>query len=475
MKRKIAGIKWKVFGYLLSFCLLLLIILTLFQTVFLDQFYIAVKQNQVEKQISLISAYVSDADWQSIKDATSGHSDILVEVWSLENGLILSSGNIPGGVRVETRPEMMDELFDRLWEEGGAMANQNSDKPGGGKRLRESLISTQLVSSSDGTTYAVVVNAILSPVGATVETLRVQLIYISFIMLLLAVGLSLLISRRISKPIVAISRTAGELKKGNYDVVFSGTGYKEVVQLADVLTETASELSKTESLRQELISNVSHDLRTPLTLIAGYVEMIRDIPEEANAQNMQVVIDETNRLSLLVSDLLDLSKLQAGTIEMNLEPFDIGRLAEEIVGRVARFCGPDGYVITYEPEENVFVTGDEERISQVIYNFILNAIAHTGEDKHVFVRLLVDKSTARLEVSDTGKGISAEELPYIWDRYYRGEKSHTRSVMGTGLGLSIVRSVLERHPNVSYGVESEPGNGSTFWFSMDIFKKLPEA
>ncbi|MDR2932837.1 MAG: HAMP domain-containing histidine kinase, partial [Oscillospiraceae bacterium] len=240
----------------------------------------------------------------------------------------------------------------------------------------------------------------------------------------------------------------------------------EVVKLADALTEAAAELSKTEELRQELVSNVSHDLRTPLTLIAGYSEMIRDLPEETTAEDMQVIIDETNRLSNLVDDLLDLSKLRAGTVDFQMELFDLDELTAEIVGRVARFCEQDGYRIQYRSEAGVQVTGDRERISQVIYNFLLNAVDHAGADKQVTVSLHTGEGKARLEVTDNGAGISSEELPHIWERYYKADKTHHRTKAGSGLGLSIVRSILDRHPGVEYGVETEKGRGSTFWFSM---------
>lgn len=466
MKQKIPGIKWKLFGYLLGFCLLLLIILALFQTVFLDRFYIMVKQDQVEKEIASISAYVRAADWEGLADAGNEPGDVFVEIWSMEGRLVTSSGSFRDDIHTQLKPDEMSDLLKQLQAEGGSITRQQQDKDKGGRRMQENLVSAQLVESADGNTYVTLVSAGLSPVNATVDTLRVQLVYISGIMLLLSVGLAFLISRNVSKPITAISRTAGELGKGNYNVVFRGTGYQEVVQLADALTEAASELSKTEELRQELVSNVSHDLRTPLTLIAGYSEMIRDVPEQTTAEDMQLIIDETNRLTTLVNDLLDLSKLRAGTVKFEVEPFDLSELTEEIAGRVARFCEQDGYTITYRPQNEIQVNGDRDQIAQVVYNFLLNAVDHTGPDKRITVRLHVAGGKARLEVADTGEGISGKDLPYIWERYYKVDKTHQRAKAGSGLGLSIVRSILDRHPGVEYGVESEVGEGSTFWFSM---------
>jgi len=466
MNRKITGIKWKLFAYLLSFCLLLLLILTLFQTVFLDRFYKSIKMNQVTSEATSISAYVEAADWSGLTDLGGEPDDLFVEVWNMERKLVASSGRFREGIHTQLKPDEMDGLIAELQAQGGSLTRRYEDKKKG-NRMRESIVSAGLVQSADGNTYIVLASAEITPVNATVETLRVQLLYISGIMLLLSVCLALLIARKVSKPIEAISRTAGELGKGDYNVVFRGTGYREVVRLADVLTKAAGELSKTEELRQELISNVSHDLRTPLTLIAGYSEMIRDMPDEANAENMQVIIDETNRLSSLVNDLLDLSKIQAGTQKMSIERFDLNELTEEITGRVSRFCEQDGYRIVYSPVDEVFVNGDRDRIAQVIYNILLNAVTHTGLDKVIAIRLVVSGRSARLEVIDTGDGIAPENLPYIWERYYKVKSTHKRAASGSGLGLSIVRSILDRHPGVDYGVESELGRGTTFWFSIE--------
>lgn len=465
INRKITGIKWKLFAYLLGFCLLLLLILTLFQTVFLDEFYKSIKQNQVKSEAAAISAYVEAADWEGMSGSAGEPDDLFVEVWSMERKLVASSGSFREGIHTQLKPDEMDGLITQLQAQSGSLTRRYEEK-NKGNRMHESIVSAQMVQSVDGNTYIVLASAEITPVNATVETLRIQLLYISGIMLLLSVGLALLIARKVSTPIVAISRTAGELGNGNYNVVFRGTGYHEVVQLADVLTRAAEELSKTEELRQELISNVSHDLRTPLTLIAGYSEMIRDMPDEANAENMQVIIDETNRLSSLVNDLLDLSKIQSETQKMSIERFDLNELTEEIAGRVSRFCEQDGYRIVYDPAADVFVNGDRDRIAQVIYNFLLNAVTHTGPDKMITIRLAVSEQLARLEVIDTGDGISPENLPYIWERYYKVDSAHKRAASGSGLGLSIVRSILDRHPGVDYGVESEVSRGTTFWFSI---------
>ena len=231
----------------------------------------------------------------------------------------------------------------------------------------------------------------------------------------------------------------------------------------------AKELSKADELRNELIANVSHDLRTPLTMIVGYSEVMRDIPGENSPENVQVIIDEATRLSSLVNDLLDISRLQSGTSKITRGEYNITDSIHRIISRFDKLKENEGYIITFDADEDVYINADENRLSQVIYNLITNAINYTSRDKRVNVRQKVSGDTVRIEITDNGEGIAKEDLPYIWDRYYRVDKTHKRAQMGTGLGLSIVKTVLESHGAV-YGVDSTIGVGSTFWFELEGIK-----
>ena len=221
-----------------------------------------------------------------------------------------------------------------------------------------------------------------------------------------------------------------------------------------------------EHLQHELIANISHDLRTPLTMIGGYAEAMRDIPSENTPENMQIIMDETARLSTLVNEILDFSRLQTGALAMNPQPMSLTDTVQAIVTRVGKLTEKDGYVIRFAPEDNLTVVADETRIGQVVYNLLGNALTYTGKDKTVTLTQTRKDGRARLSVSDTGKGIAPEELPLIWNRYYRTQESHKRAVIGSGLGLSIVRNILEQH-GAPYGVDSGDG-GTTFWFELPL-------
>lgn len=331
----------------------------------------------------------------------------------------------------------------------------------------QSMLCFQFVENAQGQTVLLMVNATLTPVSATVQTLRLQLSLVTVLLAVLATALAFYLSDRVSKPIISISREAEKLGHGDFDAHFSGTGYLEAAQLADTLNYAAAELGKTEELRRELMANISHDLRTPLTMIEGFAEMMRDLPSENTPENAQVIVDEARYLSALVRDILDLSKLESGVQEMNPEPLNLTESVRQMVQRYGALCQSEGFTIRVEAEEDLWVLADALRLQQVLYNLVNNAIAYTGPDKLVRVRQVRKGDFARIEVLDTGKGIAPEDLPYIWDRYYKvDKKSHQRALVGTGLGLSIVKKILVAH-NAQFGVESSE-SGSTFWFELPL-------
>jgi signal transduction histidine kinase len=203
-------------------------------------------------------------------------------------------------------------------------------------------------------------------------------------------------------------------------------------------------------------------------MVKAYAEMIRDLSGDNPAkrsEHVNIIIEESDRLAALVNDILDLSKLESGSEGLNLSKFSITKKIHEIMGRYTLLSEQQGYSFYVNAETDFETEADIIKIEQVLYNLINNAVNYTGENKNVYINLLIkDKDTARIEITDTGKGIEPDLLPLIFDRYYRAEKNK-REVIGTGLGLSIVKQILKRH-NFKFGVRSELGAGSTFWFEV---------
>lgn len=308
----------------------------------------------------------------------------------------------------------------------------------------------------------------LEDIGTTTSLIKSQLIYLTLLTILLSIVIALFLSRRIAKPISDMTKKATKLADGNYNLVFKNTGINELDELANSLNYLEQEVSKTDTYRRDLMANVSHDLKTPLTMIKAYAEMIKDITiddKEKTIKNLDVIIEETERLNILVNDILELSKLQNNQDNLDIEEFDIVLLIKDILRRYEIIKETENYNLILESPESIIVKADKKRISQVIYNLINNAVNYTGDDLKVIVRLTEESKDCLVEIIDTGKGIDEEDLQNIWNRYYKQEKNHKRNVIGTGLGLSIVKNILEQH-HFDYGVKSIKNHGTTFYFKI---------
>lgn len=375
----------------------------------------------------------------------------------------------PHGVRISKRPQ--DGFLLKYFEITTELKNGEEYVL---KRYRdpysheEQILYARELPGLNGEKYYLTINSMLAPIDVTSQVLQTQLVVITITALLIAFLLSYFFAKKLAKPIVNITNSAKRLAKGDFSVKFESSNYTEINDLSTVLNNTTAELAKTDTLRRDLIANVSHDLRTPMTIIKSYAEMIRDLSgnnPEKRAQHTQVIIDEADRLTTLVNDILDLSKLEAGTVKINPEQFDLSKDVNEIVDRFKVFEDTKGFDFQVDVQEDIFVIADEKSLAQVIYNLISNAVNYTGDDKKVIITLKAVGENARFEVRDTGNGIAPEELDIVWQRYYRASESHKRTKIGTGVGLSIVKNILENH-DADYGVESTVGEGSTFWFEL---------
>ena len=311
------------------------------------------------------------------------------------------------------------------------------------------------------------------------ERMNLRVLLISIFVFVLSLAITSAVSGWFTNPISEMTKKARQLAQGDFDVDFGGDNYgTEMVALADALNFARDELSKTDRMQKELIANVSHDFKTPLTMIKAYASMIieisGEIPEKRN-KHAQVIVDEADRLASLVNDVLDLSKISSGIEELKKTEFDMSSYVYEILDRFAYLREARGYRFITDIDDELYTFADEGKIGQVLYNLIGNAVNYTGENNTVYVSLKKESDRVfRFSVTDTGKGIKAEELPEIWDRYYRSTDSHKRPVNGTGLGLSIVKTILERH-NFLFGVESEVGHGSTFYVLFPLVEEGSDA
>ncbi len=490
-KRSRYGIKWKMYAILIGFLGITVGVIWFFQIQMMSYFYQINKFNELEKTSLTISAELDDE--LRLEQLVNQHSrEYYEDIWVCRiiddsPRIWIHSKSSADSVRdrvalglkdLYNRAKLNDGKYIALFTVGTSDRDSNiyvvEDNMGepekfpfrwtGSDRVRVVYASINTLGDD---TYMIVQSANLTLVQAIINTMRHQFIWTGIFLAILALITAGIMSKVITKPIVEINESAKKLAKGDYNADFSTKGYREIEELAQTLDYAANELSVTNDLQKELISNVSHDLRTPLTMIKGYAEVMRDIPGENTAENIQIIIDETSRLSDLVNDILDLSKIQSGTRGIEPSYFSITQTVRDTMKRYERLTMQDGYIIEFNADDDVWVYADRGMILQVIYNLINNAINYTGEDKYVRVDQIVNNGCVRINITDTGEGIAEDELSVIWERYYRVDKVHKRATVGTGLGLSIVKQALDLN-KARYGVESVLNKGSTFWFELDI-------
>ena len=441
-------------------------LLWLFQIVLLEPFYRTVKTAEVKSTAEAVEHRLEDESLDEEVRQLCYNTGINILVTD-------ELGRTYSGWRASQKESLLNnmtrlslaELFNDVNLDGGQrLAVYRSPFVNQDGSQNQVILYVRISRTPSGLNRMVLLESEITPVDSIRETLLVQVGVLTVVMALLGTGLALLIARKISRPIAAINEGAKELARGDYAIRFGEHGAREVRELAQTLNYAAGELSKVEGLRRDLLANVSHDLRTPLTMIKGYGEVMRDLPGENTPENVQIIIDEAERLTNLVNDLLDLSKLEAGVLPLEKTRFNLTASIRQILHRYDKLAD---YRFPFQYEEEVWVDADELKISQVVYNLVNNAITYSGEDKTITLCQTVEQDKVRVSVTDTGEGIPQDKLKDIWERYYKVDKEHKRAQMGSGLGLSIVKNILDKHGG-AYGVSSQLGKGSTFWFELPL-------
>lgn len=472
MKNFKDSIRFRVWLLFVGFTTLMLIFLYCTQVFLLPVFYKFMKTQEITQTLSIIKSSWDSENLKTTVDhlASNQQMDIMLNI-PAETPFgqpFTYYAKKSGSPTVSLSQSVSDTIKEELLNsKTGTLFLPTSDEG------KDTMLLASYVGTADDIEGYIFIYSYLEPMGTTSSILKNLLIMSSSILLVLAFCLSIFISSQISRPIVKISRSANKLITGEFNMAVKPNEYAEIAILKENLNEASKEIAKTENLRKDLMANISHDLRTPLTMIKAYAEMIRDLSgdnPEKREKHLKVIIDETDRLTALVADVLSLSKLQSGVVEMNMTEFNFSEHLTGIISRFGFLKDTEDCAVQIDAEPDIYISADITKLEQVVYNLVNNAINYTGDDRTVRVKLYrKDDKNARFEVSDSGVGIRPEDLPYIWEKYYKVDRSenHKRVVKGTGLGLSIVKGVLEAH-HYKYGVDSELGKGSTFWFEFPM-------
>ena len=475
------SIRWKLCAYFIVFAVSILLVLWIMQTVLLDSIYAFYTSETIQKHSETITENIDNPELNSLLISISQENEISIYLLS-DDGTIKSATERSTSVRFgKASKEMLaywklasenDGKYITEVESSGVFTDSGDALPYDpshfvGKVPKQNdyssmIVATEIISDSGEKSLLLVVSR-MDPISSVTDVLSTILFVATVFAFFAGIILAYVASKGLSHPIQMLSENAKHFAEGDYEVTFKGGGCSEITQLSNTLNNSAQKLRRTDKLRKELLANVSHDLRTPLTMIGGYGEMMRDIPGENNPENIQIIIDETKRLTKLVNDALDLSKLQSGTFNFIPVIFCITDEASDIVTQFEKLSAGKNK-ISFESDCDVYVNADEVLVSEAIYNLINNAVTHGGENISVKVSQKVFGKNVRISVSDNGRGIPEEMLEDIWERYQKGLGG------GAGLGLAIVSTGIKMCGGTC-GVQSEPGKGSKFWIELPIYEE----
>lgn len=293
----------------------------------------------------------------------------------------------------------------------------------------------------------------------------------ALVSILLAFILIYFISKKISVPIHEMNKVSLAMVGGDFTKTVPVTSNDEVGQLATTFNYMVSELGKLEQMRKDFIANVSHELRSPLTSIRGFIQGVLDgtiTPEEQN-KYLNIAFEETNRLSRLVNDLLDLTRMEAGNFELDIQTFELNGFIKNAITKLEPQSTAKEINISDDIPANTKVMADKDKIEQVLINLLDNAIRFSYPQSAIKIAAHIEKNKVLISITDFGVGIPQDEITNIWDRFYKCDKARTRSKGGTGLGLAIIKQIIKAH-NEEIQVASAIGQGTVFTFSLPVAK-----
>lgn len=454
-------------------------VLWLLQTVFLQSFYNGMI---IKNTIAAADKIASKSDTSGITeyiDDLSRENSILVFVIDTDGNILYSSDEYKKGpkdrsgefnaVKAEFRgergryrelPENYDEFLSRL---------ADSDDDEAELRSGDLYVYGRYISFCGSDEKSVLyIGTTLNAVGSTARIIRIQLLWVTALSVMIGFVLAWFMSRSFSRPVAQLNEKAHKLGEKSDEVPFRDGFCAELDELNDTLDTTAEKLRRSQEFQHDLLANVSHDLRTPLTMIKGYAEMIRDISREDEkqcAEDVAVIVEEADRLTALVNEILEYSELQMTDAEPVMSDVDLSETVNSVADSFGNLHTKDGYVFERSIAENIHISGNASRLQRAVYNLIDNAVRHAGEDKWIGISLKAENGKAVIEISDHGEGIAPEELERIWDRYYTKRQRQGKGV--SGLGLAIVKQTVTLHKG-KCEASSVIGSRTVFRIIIDI-------
>lgn len=484
------GISFKLWASTITMTMALLVFILIFQTEFLYDFYYEQEKEQLEKDCLRLSSYVARGQYSftiPYYSVMRRVNDIIIitdregrityvegtnqyklgNLFGLKHiGKILNGENVYEKSKMirnpySVWPKEMDTLLVGVpvkqtmsyTHENKQLFTENSN----GQDIKKPVISE-----------VIYIITTLEYMQTTIDAIRKQFIYIFAISIILASAMSYFLSQSFSRPLKKINNAAMEISKGNYDTKINLRSSREIKELGDTMNSLAKQLSRVEQIRREFIANVSHEIRTPLSYLQGYSEVLIDDlveSEEDRKKYLGIIMDETVRLKSMVNEILQLSQIEAGHIQLQQQPFSMVAMIRRTIDKLLPYASKRNISIKFinMSEDALTCFGDENRIKQVLINLISNAIKHSYDCGNILINAHRQGDNIFVSIRDFGEGIPVEDLPFIWDRFYTVDKNNSES--STGLGLAIAKNIINAH-GCEITVNSVYGEGSEFSFYL---------
>lgn len=423
----------------------------------------------------LKSAYLDSRLFTNFVEAVAENTDSLIWIVRTDGAIVIDS-DIPSYVKKLL--EVTDDGWPKLPDERQYVHSANADNYQSGDfygLFKDSgvewvtVFKNFTITDSHNINYegVVLIHSKLPTINSTRYSILEIFLISGGIGSLVALVLVFFLSRRLVKPITEMKQVARRIASGEFKERISIKGEDEIADLSRSFNNMVDALENLDNMRRDFLSNVSHELRTPITTIKGFVEGILDgvVPPDKQNAYLSIVRDEVKRMQSLVNDILDLARLQAGEVRLKIAVFDINELVRRSVISLQQLLVEKDLEFTADFEtERMFVSADYDAIQRVMINLLHNAVKFTPEGGRIFVRTF-EKDEVNVIVEDTGHGIAKAELPYIFERFYKADKSRSLDKTGVGLGLAIVRNIIVSH-HQTIRVESEEGHGTRFIFTL---------
>ena len=486
MKNK--SIRTKLFLTLSITIIVIIVLFILVNNIILERFYIYSKETSLLEAYRVINTYYNseeESDIESKLQEMEVNSDFEILITTAYNSTVYISNNdfMPGYMNIIIKREFLHNASE-IYQRDKITINQSQDITTGYKFI-------YLTSTLDNG-YKLFIRV---PIASITESVRISnriLQLIGFFTIIISGVIVIIISKRFTDPILQLNEVAQKMSKLDFSTkyketnindeidnlgksinVMSNTMEKTIKQLRNTnieLEKDIEEKSKTDEMRKQFISDVSHELKTPIALIQGYAEgLVENVAKDEESRKFyaEVILDETNKMDTLVRKLLELIKIEYGSLEFNNSEFDLTELISEIIRRSQVMINEKNINLIYNKDDKVKIYADEFYTEQIINNYFTNAIKNVKEvdgRKEIVINVERKEDKTRVSVFNTGDNIKEEDLGRIWKRFYKVDESRNRQDGGTGIGLALVKAIMERTGN-KYGVENKE-DGVEFFFEI---------